>query len=264
MKWNIEPIGYFSCPERFRFETPRQGAFADNSGVILLEDDPALIDACSDLAGVERIWVVFLFHLNETWKSRVEPPVSPNHRKISLFATRSPHRPNRIGISCVQLEKVEGRKLYIRNYDLLDGTPILDIKPYIPAVDAFPDSRVAWLEEAAVDSYRLVFTPEARARIDFIRAHGGTDIANFCQVQLSLDPFNARRKRLTEQGDGKWSIGCRTWQIDFSADLEAKVLTVAGIRSNYSAADLGAATDRYGDKELHRAYLAAFPPTAEG
>ena len=106
--------------------------------------------ALEDLSGFERIWVIFKFHLNETWNPKVSPPViSPAGRKVGVFASRSPHRPNPIGMSCVELTGVEKRRIYIRNFDMLDGTPVFDIKPYIPAVDAFPGSAAGRQEETA-------------------------------------------------------------------------------------------------------------------
>ena len=153
MKFEFEPIGVFSCPRKYRFETPRQGAFADNSGVIVLNaEDPRLAEACRDLNGVERIWVIFCFHLNSGWRPFIQPPVSPGGRRVSTLATRAPYRPNPIGMSCVELVRVEKNKLYVRDSDLLDGTPVLDIKPYVPYADQVPEAfnRIADAPPVAV------------------------------------------------------------------------------------------------------------------
>src|SRR6185437_11868823 len=90
----------------------------------------------SGLAGFERIWLLFVFHRSEGWKPLVRPPRGGGKRGV--LATRSPHRPNAIGLSAVELVAVEERALRVRGVDLLDGTPILDIKPYVPYADAFP------------------------------------------------------------------------------------------------------------------------------
>ena len=92
--------------------------------------------AFRDLAGFERLWLVFVFHRSQGWKAEVRPPRGGGKR--SVLATRSPHRPNAIGLSAVELVAVDGRALQVRGIDLLDGTPILDIKPYVPYADAFP------------------------------------------------------------------------------------------------------------------------------
>lgn len=256
MTFEFTPIGIFSCPQKYRFETPRQGVYAENSGVIVLNSDSHLEEACRDLAGIERIWVVFCFHLNEGWRPFIQPPISPGGRRISTFATRAPYRPNPVGISCVELERVEKNRLYIRNFDLLDGTPVLDVKPYIPAVDSFPGSRTGWLEEAEAKPYRILYAPEAVSRIGWIREHGGPDLENFCSVQLTLDPFNRKRKRVTADASGGWRIGCRTWQIGFS--VCGRDISVRSVFSNYSTGELCAPEDRYGDKELHRCFRSVF------
>ena len=257
MKFEFEPIGVFSCPRKYRFETPRQGAFADNSGVIVLNaEDPRLAEACRDLNGVERIWVIFCFHLNSGWRPFIQPPVSPGGRRVSTLATRAPYRPNPIGMSCVELVRVEKNKLYVRDSDLLDGTPVLDIKPYIPAADAFPASRVAWLDEAEADKYSIEYTPDAMARSEWLRGQGGPDLENFCSVQLAFDPFNRRRKRVGEEPEGGWSIGCRTWRVYFT--VTEKLLTVHAVRSHYTQDELASGEDKYGDKALHRAFAENF------
>lgn len=253
----LTPIGYLSCPQKYRFEMPRQGAFAHNVGRIVLNDDPRLADACHDLEGVERIWVLFLFHLNSGWRPFVRPPVSPGGRRIGTFATRAPFRPNPIGLSCVELERVERNILHIRNFDLLDGTPVLDLKPYVPASDSFPDSRVGWLEQAEEKAFRIVYSDAARNRIGWIRENGGPDLENFCSVQLTLDPFNRKRKRLERDSEGNWRIGCRTWQVVFHA--EEKRIFVTSVLSHYSSGELAEVEDRYGDKKLHREFRRVFP-----
>ena len=104
--------------------------------------------AFRDLAGFQRIWLLFAFHRSEGWKAEVKPPRGGGKR--SVLATRSPHRPNAIGLSAVELLAIDGHGLRVRGIDLLDGTPILDIKPYVPYADAFPDSRAGWID--AVDA----------------------------------------------------------------------------------------------------------------
>ena len=104
--------------------------------------------AYRDLAGFDRIWLVFVFDRSEGWKAEVRPPRGGGKR--SVLATRSPHRPNPIGLSAVELVCVEADGLRVRGLDLLDGTPILDIKPYVPYADAFPGSAAGWID--AIDT----------------------------------------------------------------------------------------------------------------
>lgn len=150
---SCEVIGHIRSPYHERFGTPRQPTVTEQ----VLEDRAldATIEllpmrnfeqALTDLAGFDYIWVVAWLHLNEHWKPTVIPPRGAKVRR-GLFATRSPHRPNPIGLSALRLIKVEGRVLHVRGIDLLDLTPVLDIKPYIPYADAFPDAKAGWLDE---------------------------------------------------------------------------------------------------------------------
>ena len=107
---------------------------------------------------VLNVQPVIPFHLNDNWKPLVHPPVTDKKKKVSVFATRSPHRPNSIGMSCVELIKVDGLDVYIRNFDMLNNSPVLDIKPYIPGADSFPDAKIGWLENVKLNSYRINFS----------------------------------------------------------------------------------------------------------
>ncbi|MBQ9771718.1 MAG: tRNA (N6-threonylcarbamoyladenosine(37)-N6)-methyltransferase TrmO [Lentisphaeria bacterium] len=253
---NFEPIGFYHSAQRFRFETPRQSVFIHNSGVITLQPGRNFEMALEDLDGFDRIWVIFQFHLNDNWRPKVRPPVAPEKERIGVFATRSPHRPNPIGMSCVKLEKVEGLNIFVQDCDLLDESPVFDIKPYIPAADSFPDSGTGWLERAVVpQDYEILFTPEAQTKLDFLKVNG-FDAGNFCNVQLGSDPLNTERKRIY-QTDSGYEIGFRTWRISFV--ITDRTVTVYDVRSNYQPEELlEGAPDKYGDKPLHRAFKLHF------
>ena len=149
--FSCHPIAFVRSPYARRIDAPHQptvvegtetGAVAE-AIIEFTADFPAA--AFRDLAGFERIWLVFAFHRSEGWKAEVRPPRGGGKR--SVLATRSPHRPNAIGLSAVELVGVEAHALRVRGMDLLDGTPILDIKPYVPYADAFPTSRAGWIDE---------------------------------------------------------------------------------------------------------------------
>src|SRR5690606_16590396 len=136
----LRPIGVLRTAWSSKVEAPRQPAAAtDATGLIQLLPDMNLAHAIEDLAGWERIWVIFWFHRNRGWRPKVLPPRATTGRK-GVLATRAPHRPNPLGLSALRLERIDGLDLHVRDVDLLDGTPVLDIKPYVPYADAFPES----------------------------------------------------------------------------------------------------------------------------
>ena len=139
----FSPIGYFYNSAHYKFEVPRQGVFfRGHLGKIELLPQKDFEIALRDLEGFERIWVIFQFHQNAEWRPTTRPPVpAAGKERVGTFASRSPYRPNPIGLSCVRLISVNGLTLTIDEADLLSETPILDIKPYIPKADAFPQAK---------------------------------------------------------------------------------------------------------------------------
>ena len=132
-----------------KFGVPRQsGLVPQLRGTIVFEPAYRNPDALRGLEGFSHLWLIFQFHqaVREGWSPTVRPPRLGGNRRMGVFATRSPFRPNAIGLSCVKLEGVRqeeklGPVLDVSGADLVDGTPILDIKPYLPYVDAYPDAR---------------------------------------------------------------------------------------------------------------------------
>ena len=151
----FKPIGLIRSPYRQRIDAPHQSTVLAETGVpaeAFLDLDPGLPEeTLQDLDGFAYLWVIFVLHRSEGWAPRVQPPRGPRLKR-GVFATRSPHRPNAIGLSAVELAGIEGRTLRLRGVDLLDGTPVLDIKPYVPYADAFPGARAGWIDEVDLAS----------------------------------------------------------------------------------------------------------------
>jgi tRNA-Thr(GGU) m(6)t(6)A37 methyltransferase TsaA len=150
----LQPIGVVRSPYTERHGTPRQSqlqsAPADYEPAIAhIELFPDVIPpvALKDLEGFEYLWVIAWLHLNKHWNPTVMPPRGPRVRRGTL-ATRAPHRPNPIGLSATQLVNVDGLTLTVAGIDLLDQTPVLDIKPYVPYCDAFPAARSGYVGTA--------------------------------------------------------------------------------------------------------------------
>lgn len=151
LQFTYRPIGYLRSPYARRIDAPHQSTVVEGTetgalALATLELEAWLDEAVlQDLAGFDRLWLIYAFHLSDGWSARVKPPRGGPKRGV--LATRSPHRPNAIGLSAVELIEVAGRRLHLRGVDLLDGTPVLDIKPYVPYADAFPDARAGWVDE---------------------------------------------------------------------------------------------------------------------
>ena len=145
----LQPIGFVRSALATKVQAARQPRTAAGTPArIELLPGRNFEHALEDLARWKLIWVIFWFHHNPGWRPKVLPPRSTTGRK-GVFATRSPHRPNPLGISVVRLTRVEGLVLHIRDADMLDGTPVLDLKPYVAYTDAHPDAGTGWLEDTA-------------------------------------------------------------------------------------------------------------------
>lgn len=144
----LRPIGVVRSPFTHPIGMPIQpgGARGVRSEV---EVFPEFCDGLADLEGFSRVILVYLFHRSDGYSLRVVPFLDDCERGV--FATRAPRRPNPIGLSAVRLVAVRGCRLVIEDLDVLDGTPVLDIKPYVPSIDAFPDEREGWLGESSGD-----------------------------------------------------------------------------------------------------------------
>ena len=142
----FKPIGIIHSPFKEPKGMPIQPVGAkDVSGTVELY--PEYKEGLKDLEGFSHIILIYYFHLSEGYSLKIKPFLDDNIR--GLFSTRAPKRPNPIGVSVVRLEKIEGTTLYISNIDIVDGTPLLDIKPYVPEFDKDKDEEVSigWLSK---------------------------------------------------------------------------------------------------------------------
>lgn len=139
----FNPIGTIHTPHKQREGAPIQPAAASTfKGTVELL--PEYTEALEDLDGFERIILIYHFHLSNGFNLKVKPFLDKVKR--GLFATRAPRRPNQIGISIVKLLKVEGNILQIQGVDMVDNTPLIDIKPYVPIFDSFAQSKAGWVD----------------------------------------------------------------------------------------------------------------------
>ena len=162
----MEPIGLFRCAATHRYDAARQPSIAGkaSTGAVELFPGHGYEQALRDLPGFSHIWLLYLFHHNTHWKPVIRPPRA--NRKVGVFASRAPYRPNPIGLSCVALLGVEGRTLTVGAHDLLDGTPILDIKPYLAYTDSVPQATQGWLDELGEAPWTVLCAGDTETKLD--------------------------------------------------------------------------------------------------
>ena len=140
----FNPIGYAKTPFEQIENVPLQGAGVSKvTGELIINEEYA--SGMDDLDGFSHIYILFHIHKSEGYDLKVKPFLDNEHRGI--FATRSPKRPNAIGLSIVEIDRVEANRILVRGIDLLDGTPILDIKPYIQSFDNIKNTKDGWYEQ---------------------------------------------------------------------------------------------------------------------
>ena len=186
----LQPIGFIETCFKERFGTPRQPSLVPSSwGTLRLRPELNLAGALAGLEGFSHIWLIFLFHqnTNKGVNAKVHPP-RMGGEKIGLFATRTPHRPNPIGLSAVKLEKIEGGTLFLSGVDLLDGTPVLDIKPYLPSADSIREARVGWTQAKPERTVSVEFTPEALQDLKKLLGAKAVEFERAIREVLELDP----------------------------------------------------------------------------
>jgi tRNA-Thr(GGU) m(6)t(6)A37 methyltransferase TsaA len=237
----VRPIGIVRSPFTAKVEAPRQPRAAEGvDGRIEL--DPTLLHAVEDLEGFEHVWVIAWLDRVEGFRAKVHPPRSEIKRGV--LATRSPHRPNPLALSAMELVRVEGTVLHVRGVDLLDGTPVLDVKPYVPWSDAIPRSRVGWLEEETprLDAdrpddpraaFEVVLLPRAAEQLAWLASHGVL-LEPVVRAVLETSPHPRPYRRIRRERDGGFVLAIGEWRIAFRLDPDERV-SVSEVRSGYRA-----------------------------
>lgn len=275
--FTFAPIGVVHSPFAERIDAPRQPtAAAATEATIELFARPGIEHALEDLDGWGHLWVLFVFHRNADrgWRPKVLPPRSDGRRR-GLFSTRSPYRPNPIGLSAVELLEVTGRTLRIRGVDILDGSPVLDLKPYVPYADAIPHARTGWVgprpDPPSHDAARpadpgprhvVSFGPEAEAQLAFLREEFAIDLAPRLAQTLALGPQPHPYRRIKPIAGG-FRLALHDWRATFTLDHE--IIRVHRIDSGYRPSQLAQPAPAAPDALApHRAFAARFGPLRNG
>jgi len=159
----FSPIGIIKSCYPDKFGVPRQSGLvkkAYSELKIKSEFQPEI--SLQGLEGYSHLWIQFVFHLNNSarFHAKVHPPRMEGE-SIGVFATRSPHRPNNIGLSLVELVEIKDDTLILAGADLVDGTPVLDIKPYLPHIESVPNAKGGWAQEVSPGKISVEFNPRS-------------------------------------------------------------------------------------------------------
>ena len=240
MKIEFETIGIVRSPYKEKFGVPRQpGLVPQAKGRVELLPPYNCVEAVSGLEGYSHIWLQFVFDrsLCERWQPTVRPPRLGGNRRVGVFASRSPFRPNPIGLSVVQLERVvsEGGEvtLEIAGLDLVDGTPVLDVKPYVAYVDSIPGASSGFAAAAPGPLFRVHFSSKALNQLA-ARPDGKT-LGEMIRALLETDP----RPAYIKDGRQQRVYGIRLYDFDLRwriADGAAEVLELA--QPNHCSAEM--------------------------
>ena len=261
----LHPIGYLRTRQQVKFHAGHQPAAAEEE-----HNELELLPGCGyeqalqDLAGVERVWLLWWFHRNEDWRPLVLPPRGPSRRR-GVFATRSPHRPNPLGLTATALLGIEGRTLLLGPCDLLDGTPVFDLKPYVAAYDAFPAARAGWIDAMEAEQleparFSVRFSPTADAQAQWLRDSWAIDFTARLIGLLSRDPLPHRTRRIRRRGDSHSEIGCGAWRARFA--VQENIVSVLALEAAYPMKFLSRADYKnVPDREAQLAFLDRWPTT---
>ncbi|MDZ4746241.1 MAG: tRNA (N6-threonylcarbamoyladenosine(37)-N6)-methyltransferase TrmO [bacterium] len=223
MRIELEPIGVMRTPYRSKYDAPRQPGVLEDAHEAFIDMYPHknFEQALHDLCGFDRIWILSWFDRVGGWKPKVLPPRSSGKRGV--FATRSPHRPNPIGLSVAVLKGIEGLRIVIADSDLLDGTPVLDIKPYLPYADSFPDAAIGWLaSESRASTFAITYTAGV---FDEVNEQGAERLRIHIERVLGLDPLPHPYRRTRRLGDNRYVLAIRNIRVYYNLDANTVTVT---------------------------------------
>lgn len=220
----VKPIGVIFSPFKQKFTTPRQsGLVSAAHAEIHFNRKYVQEGSLVGLKDFSHIWILFHFHKNKQTHNlgKVKPPLLQG-AKMGVFATRSPHRPNPIGLSLVKLENVdlEQNSISVSGADLIDGTPILDIKPYLADHDFAPRVAQGWTETVDKSTFVIDWTPEALAKLDDLHVH-----SHFQELVSQTLRFDTRNRGDRNKPDKVYKCHIEDWDVTFQFLTDAVLIT---------------------------------------
>ncbi len=233
MTFNINPIGIISSPFKQKFAIPRQPGLAPHAkGQILINKPYDQIEAFNGIEQFSHLWLSFIFHqtYNKPWKPQVKPPRLGGNKKLGVFATRSNFRPNSIGLSVVSFLGLKQSNnqiiIHVGGIDLLDQTPIVDIKPYIPYSDSIEKANAGFASTKPESSLNVVFSSKAQAQFAQLETQY-PDLYHLTVEVLSQDPRPAYKKQT--QDPKIYTIAL--YDFDIQWQVTDDLVTVINVKS---------------------------------
>ena len=229
METSIRPVAVYRGDFPEKFGLPRQaGVVKELEGLVVFEPAFRNRDALRGLEGFSRVWLIWQFSqsLQTEFSPTVRPPRLGGNVRMGVFATRSPFRPNSLGLSCVELQGIEeraglGTVLRVRGADLMDGTPIFDVKPYVPYADAYPEARAGFAPDPG-ETLTVDFPPELLAAIPESKRQARRGV-------LENDP----RPRYQQDPERIYTMRFAGYEVSFT--VREDVLAVTDVRKSDQA-----------------------------
>lgn len=147
--FEVSPIGIIETPFEQKLGVPRQPNLCPNvRAKIVLNPQFRREDTLRSLESFSHLWLLYQFNQSDSWRETIKPPRLGGKEKVGVFASRAPHRPNQIGFSVVKLEEIDSDQIiHVSGIDILDRTPLIDIKPYLPLWDSIPEANNGWVDK---------------------------------------------------------------------------------------------------------------------
>ena len=232
----LTPIAITHSCFKDKFGVPRQPGLTRHAHAELLIQSPFdREDAFRGLETASHLWLTFQFHeaIRAEWRPVVRPPRLGGNKKIGVFASRSPFRPNSLGLSVVRNEGLIRKNgqlvLRISDHDLIEGTPILDIKPYLPFADSVPEASLGWAESAPTERADVAFSPEASAQLATLPVEEYPDVRALIEDVVSYDPRPSFRRGRDEEriyGANLYDLNVRFRFVNDDSKIRVEVISV--------------------------------------
>lgn len=233
--YSINPIAFIHSPYKEKFTVPRQSGLNEVQSDIVFQfhnEEEKL--RLRGLENFSHLWVTFIFHLIDEKKANehilTRPPRLGGNEKMGIYATRSPHRPNRIGLSLVKIHQINEHSLTIIGGDFVDGTPVIDIKPYIPEYECIPEAKSGWLknienEHSLNEEYQVDFSLLTNLQLSVKEKETISEI-------LKRDPRPSFKRKDLENDEEILGVYLLDYNVQFKIDSILKKVTIIEIKEN--------------------------------